>query len=171
MIYELTIGGNTARSKTGQHPVKVDYDALPDASRDFLQRYGIKQYLADGMAGAANVAEAKAGVEARLAKLLSGDLARTRGEGKEAPDTVETRALKLVRAAIRATMKAKNVKANKETVNDAAAKVLADEAKGKAWRAKAKQQLDDEAKMADGLDLTDMLAGLAGATDEEETED
>jgi hypothetical protein len=168
MIYELTIGGNTKRSTTGQHPVKVDFDKLPDASKEFVIRYGLKQYLADGMAGAANVEEAGNGVKARMAKLESGDLTRTRGEGKEAPDTVETRAIKLIKAAIRTQMKAKNVKADKDAINDAAKKVLADEKKGQPWRDKAKKQLDDEAKLAGDLDLSDMLADMAGAHEEEE---
>lgn len=168
MIYELTIGGATKRSTTGQHPVKVDFDALPETSKDFVIRYGLKQYLADGMAGAENVATAKAGVEARVAKLESGDLSRSRGEGKEAPDTVETRAIKLAKAAIRANAKAKNIKPTKEQVADAAAKLVA---KDDSWKAKAKEQLDTEAKMAQSSDMDDLLADILGTVEEDEEDE
>lgn len=170
-VYDLTIGGQTKRSTTGQHPASIDWEKLPEASRDFVIRYGLKQYLADGMAGAENVADAATGVAARVAKLLSGDLTRTRGEAKEATDTVGGRATKLVKAAIRTTMKAKDVKASKEAVAEAAKKLLADEAKAKPWLAKAQKQLDDEAKMADDLDIGDLIAAAAGAGgDDEEAE-
>lgn len=162
MIYDLIIGGQTKRSTLGQHPVKIDWDAMPDASKDFVIRYGLKQYLADGMAGAENVDAAKAGVDGRAAKLASGDLTRTRGEGKEAPDTEGSRALKLAKATIRKAMAAANVKATKEAVAEAATKMVASDEK---WLKQAREQLADEAKLGQDVDISDLIALAAGAAE------
>lgn len=157
-MIELIIGGKTARSTLGQHPVKIDWETLPSASVDFIVNYGLKQYLADAMAGAENEADAKAKIEGRLAKLVAGDMSRTRGEGKDAPDTEGSRALKLARAAIRTAMKAANVKADKEAINEAASKMVASD---DSWLAKAKAQLAEETKLSAGVDISGLLALVA----------
>lgn len=149
-IYTLTIGGQTKRSTLGQHTVELDWDAMPEASKDFVTRYGLKQYIADGMAGAADEAAAKAGVETRVAKLLSGDLTRTKGEAKDAPDSIGSRAMKLASATIRAAMKAKGLKADKDAVKAAATQLVASQPK---WTEDAKAQLETEAGMSAGVDL------------------
>lgn len=159
MIYDLVIGGQTKRSTSGQHEVKIDFDALPDASKEFIVRYGLKQYLADGMAGASNVVEAEAGVTSRVAKLKSGDLSRVRGEGKTAVDSTEQRAIKLAKAAIRAAIKAKNGSATKEAIDEAAKKLVTTQPK---WLTDAKKQLEMEAKSGEDMDLGELLASVAG---------
>lgn len=164
-VFELTIGGDTKRSSKGKHPVTIDWDALPDASQEFVIRYGLKQYLADGMAGAEDEAEAKAGVAERKRKLIEADFSRTRGEGSDKPDTVDTRALKLARAFIREKLKAANAQADKDKIAEAAkALIEADES----FRKEAKKQLDAEAKSKENLGgaadavLADILAAAAG---------
>lgn len=168
-VIELMIGGKTKRSTTGQHPVKIDWNNLPDASQEFVIKYGLKQYLADGMAGAENEATAKAGVEARVKKLLEADFTRTSGEGLSAPDTEDGRAMKLAKSAIRAALKAKNSAATKEAIDAAARKMVDGNEK---WKAEAKKQLAAEAKaketLADEIDLDDLIPA---GTDEETTND
>lgn len=154
-MINLTIGGQTKRSTLGQHPVEIDWDTLPEASKTFITSYGLKQYLADAMAGAENEADAKAKVESRVAKLVAGDMSRTRGEAKDAPDSVGSRALKLAKATIRASLAKANMKADKETVNDAAGKLAATDA----YREQAQAQLDAEKAMGEGMG-DDLLASL-----------
>lgn len=154
---ELVIGGNTKRSRTGQHPVSIDFDALPEASQSFIVSYGLKQYLADGMAGAESEADAKAGVEARVAKLQSGDLSRARGEGTAKADTVEGRALKLARDAIRASLKAANQTADKELIAEAAKEFVKTDP---SFMKEAKKQLDQEAKAKETLSGSDALSAI-----------
>lgn len=154
---ELVIGGNTKRSRTGQHPVSVDFDALPETSKAFIVSYGLKQYLADGMAGAETEADAKAGVEARVQKLQSGDLSRQRGEGASKADTVEGRALKLAREAIRASLKAANQTAEKELIAEAAKEFIKTD---ESFMKEAKKQLDQEAKAKETLSGSDALASI-----------
>lgn len=175
-MIELMIGGNTARSTLGQHPVKIDWDALPDISQAFIVRYGLKQYLADGMAGAESVEDAATGVEARVAKLLAGDLSRT---AKEGVDSTTARAMKLARAFIRAKVKAGDLaygSAIKQAVDDGdaedekgavdvIAKALVN-AQPK-WKAEATEQLKQEAESAKALQATDDdedLMALLGKT-------
>lgn len=154
---ELTIGGNTARSKTGQHPVKVNWDALPEASQDFIVSYGLKQYLADGTAGAGTPEEALAGINTRMAKLASGDLSRSRGEGPGKVDTVESRALKLARDAIKAKLKEANQTADKELIAEAAKEFIKTDP---SFMKEAKKQLDQEAASKTSLQGSDALASI-----------
>lgn len=151
----LTIGGQTKRSTLGQHPVEIDFDTLPDASKSFVIAYGLRQYLADAMAGAESAEDAKAKIESRRDKLVSGDLSRTRGEGLTAPDSEGGRALKLAKAAIRAAMKVQNVKADKDAINEAASKMIAADG---SWLEKAKKQLADESKLSEGVDISALIA-------------
>lgn len=156
-MINLVIGGNTKRSRTGQHPVSIDFDALPEASKSFIVNYGLKQYLADGMAGADNYAEAAQGIEARVAKLQSGDLSRARGEGTAKADTVEGRALKLARDAIRASLKAANQTAEKELIAEAAKEFIKSDA---SFMKEAKKQLEQEAAGKAALSGSDALASI-----------
>lgn len=156
-MINLTIGGNTKRSRTGQHPVGIDWDALPEASKSFIVSYGLKQYLADGMAGAEDEAQAAEGVKARVAKLLSGDLIRARGEGTAKADTVEGRALKLAREAIRASLKAANQTADKELIAEAAKEFIKTD---ESFMKEAKKQLDQEAKAKETLSGSDALSAI-----------
>jgi len=159
---ELTIGGNTKRSRTGQHPVKIEWDKLPEAAQDFIVKYGLKQYLADGMAGAENEADAKSGVESRVAKLLSGDLTRAKGETVTRTDTPEGRALKNAKAAIRQAMKEANI--SQKEMGEAIAEAAADYVKNDpTWIEEAKAELAMEKKKAGKLDLSAILAKKAGA--------
>ncbi len=152
----LTIGGNTKRSRF-THEAKVDWEKLPEESRAFIIRYGVKQYLADGTAGAETEAEFKAGVDSRVAKLLAADFTRAKGEGNAKPDTPEGRALKLAKAFLREQIKTANAKAlaadakaeplkpAPEVIEASAKKMLA--ANGK-WLAEAKAQIEREKALA-----------------------
>lgn len=120
MIINLTIGGNTKRSKLGQHEAVIDWNQVPDEAQAFIIRYGLKQYLADGIAGAETVEDAAEGVKERVRKVLEADFARARGEGSAKPDSVEVRALRLAKDAVKAKAKAGNVKLDKEQIEETA---------------------------------------------------
>lgn len=154
----LTIGGKTARSTLGQHPVTIDWEKMPEASQDFIVRYGLRQYLADAMAGADNEPDAKAKVNARLAKLVSGDLSRTKGEGFAKPDTEEGRAIKLAKTEIRRLMAEQKVEATKEDVAAAAAEMVKTDG---AWLKEAKKQIAAEKASAETLKTEDGAALIA----------
>lgn len=154
---QLTIGGNTKRSRTGQHPVEVDFDALPEESRAFIIAYGLKQYLADGMAGATTEAEAKAGVDERLRKLAEADFRRTRGEAGPTDDEA-TLAKQIAREEIRTALKAKGVKLPKERVGELVDKLFErDETR---LRKEAAKRIAERRKAAEGLDLEDILGEI-----------
>lgn len=165
---QLTVGGNTKRSKLGTFAIELpDFNDLPEATRNFIVAYGLKQYLADGMAGAADRDDAQAGIDERKRKLIEADFQRTRGEGTAKPDSLEARTLKLVKAAIREAMKAKSVKATKEMVDAAAQKLLESEGADK-FRKEAQRQLDTEAKFKGEADvMDDILADLIGDDSED----
>lgn len=174
-IYELSLGGQTKRSKVQPFARKVEWNTLPDASQDFIVRYGLKQYLADAMAGASDQADAEAKVDARVAKLVSGDLSRTKGEGGDKPDTEQGRALKLARQAIRDKLKAGNRTATKEQIAEAA-KVLVE--KDPRFTKEAKRQLAEEAKAKAALAddetadiLADLLSDMEPEGDDDENDD
>lgn len=169
-VQTLTIGGNTKRSKLGQHKVEIDFDALPQASKSFVIAYGLKQYIADGMAGANDETDAASGVSERVRKLKEADFARTRGESTNV-DSVEQRAIKLAKAAIRTALKAKNAKADKEQI-DTAAKAYVE--RDPQWKLKAKEQLDFEATLAEQVtneEEDSILADLLRPEQEESEQD
>ena len=148
----LTIGGKTARSKYEPKQVTVDFAKLPQASQDFIIAYGLKQYLSDGVAGVESQLEFDNGIIDRMKKLDSGDLTRTRGEGKAKPDTETGRAQKLAKEAIRAKIKAASAEVTTEQREAIYAKFFADETKMAPFMAEAKRQLAGEAKMGDLLE-------------------
>lgn len=167
----LTLGGATKRSKIVPFERTVTWDGLPDNAQEFIVRYGLKQYLADAMAGATEQSDAVAKVDARLAKLMSGDLSRTRGEGSDKPDTETGRALKLAKAAIRAKLKEANKTADKDAVNAAAQNLVDAQPK---WLKEAKKQLEAEAAANAALaeeEGDDILADLLSGGEEEEEDD
>jgi predicted lipid-binding transport protein (Tim44 family) len=161
-MLNLSIGGKTARSKYEPKAVAVDWENLPDASRQFVLLYGLKQYLADGTAGAESQDDFNAGIDGRLAKLVSGDLSRKTGERDAKADSPEGRAFKLAKEAIRARItnarkadpKA-DINATKEAI-DAAAKAWVE--KDPKWLKEATRQLE-EAKAA-ASDADTLLADL-----------
>lgn len=156
----ITVGGTTKRSNNGQHAVAIDWDNLPAESRAFIVTYGLKQYLADGAAGAANNDELVAGVNARVEKLAKADFTRTRGDGPAKPDTEERIALRMAKEVIRAALKAKNAEADKDKVEAMAKAFLAGEnPKAKDILKEAKRQMEAKAKVADNA-AEDILAGL-----------
>lgn len=155
--YDLTIGGNTKRSKTGQHKVNIDFGALPPESQTFIVRYGLKQYLADGMAGATTEAEAAEGVNQRVAKLLAADFTRTRGESGPTDDEA-TLAKQIAREEIRTALKAKGVKLPKERVGELVdALFTRDETR---LRKEAAKRIADRKKAAEALSLDDILGDI-----------
>lgn len=149
---EMQIGGATKRSKYTPKAVSIEWDKLPPASQDFVIRYGLKQYLADGVAGAEDQAAFDAGVDERLGKLTSGDLSRTKGEGKAKPDTELGRAQKLAKESIRAKIKDAKLEVTTEQREEIYTKFLADEAKMAPFVAEAKRQLAMEAQVGDLLE-------------------
>ncbi len=156
----ITVGGKTKRSNNGQHTVAVDWDNLPAESRAFVITYGLKQYLADGAAGAGSNAELVDGVNARAAKLANADFTRTRGDGPAKPDTEERIALRLAKELIREAAKAKNATLDKDAVEAAAKTFLAsDHEKAKAILAEAKRQISAKAKVNESAG-EDVLASL-----------
>jgi len=156
-MINLTIGGTTKRSNNGQHEVVVDWENLPQESRDFIILYGLKQYMADGAAGATSHDELKQGVEERYRKLREADFQR-RGTGVERQDSETGRALKLARAAIRAACKAKNVGTpEKEKLAEMAAGLIE---KNPQYRKDAKAQLAAEAKAVEGFTGDDAMQAL-----------
>lgn len=165
----MTLGGATKRSKVTPFERKVEWNGLPDVAQEFIVRYGLKQYLADAMAGATEQSDAEAKVDARLAKLVAGDMSRAKGEGFDKPDTETGRAMKLAKAAIRDALKAKNKTADKDAISDAAKKMVDTQPK---WMAEAKKQLKAEADAKQALaddDTDTILADLLGEDEEDET--
>ena len=155
--YTLTIGGKTARSKYTPHTVHIDFDLLPEASRDFVIRYGLKQYLADGVAGVENQAEFDAGVIERATKLEKGDLTRER-KASHSVDGPTARTIKLVKEMIRGKIKAAALKVEKDAFEAMVDKFVADEVKVAPFRAEAERQLAQEAKASAAS--ADLLAEL-----------
>lgn len=175
-VYELNIGGTTKRSQFKPVPVTVDWDKLPEASREFLIRYGIKQQLADGGAGAKTQADWESGIKERLTKIMEGDFSRTRGEAKAKPDTVEQRAAKLAKTALLADIKAAGLAPSKEQIAEAVADLIKADP---SYTAEAKKQIAAEAKLreagsAEGNPLAALVAKMAakqaGAVDDTESE-
>lgn len=153
------IGGATKRSKFAPVTVEVDFTTLPQASQDFLVAYGIKQYLADGVAGAESDQDFNEGVAARLAKMKDGTVGvRGSGEGKGPTDSVEVLARQLARQAINAALKAQGIdKPEAEAMNAAITQLLASD-NGAAFRTEAATQI--EARKAKTASLSGVLAGL-----------
>lgn len=145
----LQIGGNTKRSKFQPKEVSIDWAKLPEASQDFLIRYGLKQYLADGTAGEETQAAFEAQIEARMERLAKADFTRTRGEASVKTDTEALRATKLVRDDIRKRIKAAGLEGvSKDKVAELVAAIMGDETKSAPFRQEAKRQLESEAKLA-----------------------
>lgn len=169
MQFDLTIGGKTARSKTGQHAASINWNEVPDEAQEFIIRYGLKQYLADGMAGAENVQQAADGVAERVRKIMEADFARARGEPSSKPDSIEARALKIAKGKVRDTAKARKVKLDKDQVQ-AAAEAWLKRDPTQFMELAAKEIEAEEATRAaleDSEDIFDIL-GLNDAADEVE---
>ena len=131
----------------------------------FVIRYGLKQYLADGMAGALNADEAKTGVDARVAKLLAADFTRTRGESGPTDD-VATLAKRIAREEVQTALKAKGVKPGKEKVAEIVEALFTrDEAR---LRKEAEKRINARKAAAENI-MGDLLSEL-GLGDEEEGE-
>lgn len=177
MTMQLTIGGNTKRSKLGTFDVELpDFDVLPEKTRDFVIAYGLKQYLADGMAGAADRSAAQEGIDKRVTKLVEGDFTRTRGESTKV-DSVDQRALKLIRQFIRDQAKAQSLKLDKEQVDETAALYL-ESPKGQKYRDIAERQLAEERAIQNEPDedagddiLGNLFSSVMGGTESDEDED
>jgi len=104
----LTIGGESKKSKWAKREVSVDWDKLPAASQDFVKRYGLKQYIADGMAGATTQAEANEGIDDRLRKLKEADFKRSVGDRGPTNDP-NVLARQMAMTVVKDTFKEKNI--------------------------------------------------------------
>lgn len=153
----------------------IEWDSLPEVSRTFVIEYGLRQYIQDGAAVMKKdedgnprpaddiAADKKAGVEARLANLASGEFAR---RSTKAPvDPAERERLAIIRADLSAWAKAAGKSLPTRTGKKANPE-LADKIEA-AWYAKHKESLDKRvvkrlAEMArvDLGDLTDIEAML-----------
>lgn len=100
MIYNVQI---TKLNQTRQ----IDWDNLPETSRDYFIRYGLKKALNDSMAGAENDAEAEALVDKRIAKVLEGTMG-TREVGPR--DPVAAAAKAIAETKVKNALKAKGKK-------------------------------------------------------------
>jgi hypothetical protein len=168
-------------------PVHIVFADLPEASQNFIAEYGLRQYIQDGAAVEVHVkdddgefvrdadgkkvkrpaddvtADKRAGVEARLANLASGEF--TRRSTKAPVDPAERERLAIIRADVAAWAKAAGKSLPTRTGKKANPE-LADKIEA-AWYAKHKESIDKRiakrlAEMAkvDLGDLTDIEAML-----------
>lgn len=159
----LQIGRTGDKAKFQGREVMIDLATLPAASVMFALTYGLKQYIADGTAGSEDQAGYDLGIDQRLRKLAEGDFSRKTGEGRgPRTDTPEGRAIKLAKVAIKAKLEAAGAKAEAAKITEAAKKMVDAQP---VWLERAKKQLADEAKLADGADFEDLIDGLLGLTD------
>lgn len=100
-ILQIKVGGETTKSRFQPVTVGIDWDKLPEASRDFVIRYGIKQWLADGTVGEKVTTQATftEAINTRKGKLEAGDFSRTRGESGPVNDP-ETLAGQMAKAIV-----------------------------------------------------------------------
>lgn len=162
-VIALTIGGNTKRSKTGQHSVEVPLALLPAESLAFVIRYGLKQYLADGMAGATTEAEAAEGIAARMEKLAKADFSRTRGESGPTDD-VATLAKRIAREEVQTKVKAHGVKLPKERMAEIVAALF--ERDEKRLRTEAEKRIKARNDAVEGMSIDELLGDVLGITGE-----
>ena len=145
------IGGQTKRSKFTPKSVEIDFEKLPQGSTEFLLAYGLKQYLADGAAGAQSQSEFDEGIAARLDNVKKASFARARVERGPSDDT-ETLAASLAKQEIRRRAKAKKVELSKDRVDELAKQ--ARESKSTFWHGcleEASRQIAARAKLAEGI--------------------
>jgi hypothetical protein len=133
-------------------PVHVVFADLPEASQNFIAEYGLRQYIQDGAAVMKKdeegnprpaddiAADKKAGVEARLANLLSGEF--TRRSTKAPVDPAERERIAVVRDGLNGWAKATGTTLPTRTGKKAnPEKADAIEAK---WYAAHKESIDKE---------------------------
>lgn len=118
MAIQLNIGGDNARSKFKAVPTTIDWDKLPQASKDFIVRYGLKQYLADGTVKAETQAQYAEAISARVKKLNDADFSRTVGQSGPTDDP-ETEGRRLAHNDVLDFMKENGIKADKDAVKKA----------------------------------------------------
>lgn len=121
MAIQLNIGGDTAKSKFKAQSVSIDWDKLPQASQDFVIRYGLKQWLQDGTVKAETQSQFAECIEARMTKLKAADFSRTVGQSGPTDDP-ETEGRRLALVDIQEMMKTAGIKADKAKVKEAAEK-------------------------------------------------
>ena len=154
-MINLTIGGTTKRSNNGQTTVEIDWENLPGDSRDFIVTYGLKQYLADGAAGAASHDELVQGVAERVRKLQEADFRRASGEPKA--DSAMTLALRQARAVLKAKAGDAFKSLPKEKV-DAAVKAMVE--RDPAFLKEAQAEIARRAKAVDAFTGDDLIQNL-----------
>jgi hypothetical protein len=86
--------------------ITLNGDEMPHESVEHAIRYGVTQWCQDGAAGAQNQSEYTEGFGDRVTRLLSGEIGRAKGEGREASDPIGTAAKSLARNALRAAVDA-----------------------------------------------------------------
>lgn len=167
--FAVKVGGTGKRSKFTPITRNVVWENLPDSTREFVVAFGLRQILANAAIGATKQAEFEAQVDDKLKNLIEGKLTATRGT-TVIVDSVDARALKLAKAAIRTALKAAGKTAEKDAIDGAAKKML-DGSKGEGLRREAKDQLDAEARIAEQMgedEADDIMADLLAGMDAEE---
>jgi len=174
----LTFGGK-ARQKdkaTGVAPAPftkqervLDWEKMPEASKQFLARYGAQQYIADGSAGAKTQAEFEAGIDSRFDKIAAGDFSRVTGE-RAPSDDVETVAKRIIREEINSAAADRKLVLTKEQRAKAVATKW--EKQEQKYRQLAEIEIADRKARASDEDINALLDDLLGLGDgETETEE
>jgi hypothetical protein len=155
-MINLSIGGATKRSKFTAKAVDIDWDALPEASKSFAINYGLKQYIADGVAGALDQVDFDEGIAARIANLSSGDFSRKGGEGGFAP-TNDPKVLgrKLAAQEVRERVKASGKVFSKEQVAAAIEKLFT--SNEEKYVKEAQRQIDLRKEQAQAINLDELM--------------
>lgn len=86
--------------------ITLNGDNMPAESVIHALRYGVTQWCQDGGAGAADQAAYTEGFADRLNRLLTGEIGRAKGEGREAADPIGNAAKALARDAFRKVLAA-----------------------------------------------------------------
>lgn len=147
----------------GSHKVEVaiDFDSLPQESKDFIISYGLKQYLNDGAAVAKDIEgdrnELKAdGVQKRLTKLLEGTV-KERASGPRGDQEARDRK-EIAVAYIKARAQAKGASMPK---GDDLAKMIETLWENAQWVEKFGQpKLDEKRKEREEIAALDIDLGL-----------
>lgn len=160
----ITIGRDSDKAKFKAKTVEIDLSKLPADSLAFALHYGLKQYIADGTAGSADQTGFDVGVDMRVKKLAEADFRRAAGERGPRADTPQSLAVKLATEALRKQLAAKGAKADAKAITEAAKKAV--EA-NPAWIKRAEKELAERAKLAETLDLGDILGDLIGLVPDE----
>lgn len=168
-VLSLVFGGKKKRKVNGQElppftakTVTIDWNALPEASRDKIIEYGLTQFIADGTAGAGDQTDFDSGIDAKVAKLLSGDFSRTSGGNLSgsAYDSVDKLTTAKVRDMIKGKLKAANITVDADKRAAMITAFMSDPAKVAPFREAAEREIEAQKVLASGTGLDDLMKDL-----------